>query len=228
MHAIPKPQALACFLAITTQNRRIGLLSPDLNLTSNMKTLLITLCAALIGTTTIAGKPVTFIKGDKSIFKGDASFLVEWDMSLSSIDALDTEEAFVEYYKGKEKDPEKWENGWKKDKAGFANTYVEMLSKDLKKTKLKISSDDPDSKYKMIVRPMKVKTGTPVRYSSIEMKIHIIDMATDEEVAVLHVPEVRGVQWGMTTPTMGMTVNVAIMYSSKFFSKFIKNTIAGK
>ena len=124
-----------------------------------------------------------------------------------------------EYYKGKEKDPEKWENGWKKDKAGFANTYVEMLSKDLKKTSLKISSDDPDSKYKMIVRPMKLKTGTPVRYSSIEMKIHVIDMATNEEVAVLHVPEVRGVQWGMTTPT-GYDVNVAIRYSAKVFSKF--------
>ncbi|MBP6390803.1 MAG: hypothetical protein KA175_10645 [Flavobacteriales bacterium] len=183
------------------------------------------LCASL---TTMAGKPITFIKGDKSIFKGDASFLVEWDMSLSSIDALDTEEAFIDYYKGKEKDPEKWENGWKKDKAGFLNAYVESLARDLKKTKLKVSSDDPESKYKMIVRPMKMKTGTPMRYSAIEMKLHVIDMASQEEVAIIHVPEVMGVKWSMMTPTLGMTVNYAVVYSARYMAKFVQKTIAGK
>ena len=41
----------------------------------------------------MAGKPVTFIQGDKIDLKKESSFLVEWDVSLSSIDALDTEEA---------------------------------------------------------------------------------------------------------------------------------------
>ncbi len=193
-----------------------------------MRSLIFTVLAALIGTAAFAGKPVTFIKGNKSIFKGDASFLLEWDMAASAVDGLDTEEGFIEYYTKKEKDPEKWLNGWKKDKAGFLNTYVEMLARDFKKTRLKFSSDDPDSKYKMIVRPMKIVTGTPVRYSGIELKLHVIDMATQEEVAVIHVPQVRGVQWGPMTPTAGLTVNMAVATSARFFSKFIKKTLEGK
>ena len=185
--------------------------------------------ALLLGSlTAVAGKPITFIKGDNKIFKGENSFLVELDLSTSSIDALDTEEAFVEYNKGKEKDPEKWENGWKKDKAGFLNAYVESLSRDLKKTKLKVSSDDPESKYKMILRPNKIKTGTPMRYSSIEMKIHVIDMATQEEVAIIFVPEVTGTKWSMMTPTLGMTVNFAVVYSARFLSKYITKSLKAK
>lgn len=176
----------------------------------------------------MAGEPVTFIKGNKSIFKGDNSFLVEMDLSATAIDGLDTEEGFIEYNKGKAKDPEKWENGWKKDKAAFLTRYVETMSKDLKKTKLKVSSDDPDSKYKMILKPNKIKTGTPVRYSSVEMKISVVDMATQEEVAVLHVVEVKGVKWEFTTPTMGITVSMALMNSARVLDKFIKKTLAGK
>lgn len=185
--------------------------------------------ALLLGSlTATAGKPITFIKGDNSIFKGDNSFLVELDLSVTAIDALDTEEAFVEFNKGKEKDPEKWENGWKQDKASFLTNYVEMLSRDLKKTPLKISTDDPDSKYKMILRPTRITTATPFRYSSVEMKIHVLDMATQEEVAIIHVPNIVGTKWSMMTPTMGMTVNIALVGSARYLSKYINKSLKAK
>lgn len=176
-------------------------------------------------TAVFAGKPVSFIKGNNSIFKGSSSFLVEMDLSTTAIDALDTEQAFVEYNMGKEKDPTKWENGWKQDKAGFLNAWVNQMARSLKKTQLKVSSDDPDSKYKMILRPNKIKTGTPVRYSAVEMKIHVYDMATQEEVAIIHVPEIRGTQWSIYTPTMGMTVNMAIIQSAGFLAKYINKSL---
>ena len=190
--------------------------------------LLLTFGLMACSLSSMAGEPVTFIKGDKTIFRGDNSFLVEMDLSTTSIDALDTEEGFVQYNKGKAKDPEKWENGWKTDKASFLTRYVETMSRELKKTSLKVSSDDPDSKYKMILKPDKIHTGTPVRYSSVEMKISVVDMATQEEVAILHVADVRGVEWGMMTPTVGMTVSMAMMNSAHVLDKFIKKTLAGK
>lgn len=190
-----------------------------------MKLASILTAVLLMAGTAATAASVTFIKGSNAIFKGSNSFLVEIDLSATAIDGLDTEQAFIDYHMGKDKDPANWENGWKKDKAGFLNTWVNTLSRSLKSTKLKVSSDDPDSKYKMILRPNKIKTGTPVRYSTVEMKIHVIDMATQEEVAIIHVPEVRGTQWSMYTPTLGTTVNVALMNSSAFLGKYIKKSL---
>jgi hypothetical protein len=201
----------------------------SLTKTQAMKAPLLTAAALLIGTLSFAGERVTFIKGDASIFSGNNSFLVEMDLTNTSIDALDTEAAFIEYKKSKkEKGADTWEQDWNNDKKNFLTSYVEQLARATKKTSLKFSQDDPSSKYKMVLRPNHIETGNPMKYSSVEMKAHIYDMATNEEVAIIHVVPSRGAQMGPMTPTVGMRVNYAMMGSAQMMAAYIKKSLKAK
>ena len=52
------------------------------------------------------GKKTSLVSGDDSFLKESVTIFVEFDLSKTSIDGLDSEEEFVEYKKGKEKKQE--------------------------------------------------------------------------------------------------------------------------
>jgi len=174
------------------------------------------------------GKKTGLISGKDAFLKKSVTIFVEFDISKSSIDGLDTEEGFIQYHKEKKKNPEdakKWEDGWKKDKASFGEFYVEYLRKKLKKAPATFNLDDPKSDYKMIVEPMHIETGTPIKYSSFETKLKFIETASGEEVAVIYIPGVRGQQQGPMSPTTGMRVKYSIMLSANMFIGYYKKKL---
>lgn len=175
------------------------------------------------------GKKTGIISGKDDFLKKPVTIYVELDISKSSIDGLDTEAGFIEYHVNKKnkksKKPgaaKKWEAGWKKDKAGFAESYVAYLQRKLKKLPATFNLDDPSSDYKMLVEPMHIQTGTAIKYSSFETKIKFYKTGSDEEIAVHYYPGVRGVQQGPMTPTTGMRVTYSIGQSAAMFIKYYK------
>ena len=98
-----------------------------------MNKILLLGAAILLSAATVNAGGVKFIKGKPSLFKGNASFLIEFDYSNSSFDGLDTEEAFIEYKKEKKKDKaEQWERDWTRDKGNFCEYYQQNISKMMK------------------------------------------------------------------------------------------------
>lgn len=176
--------------------------------------------------TAFAQKHAKFVKGNIDFLREPATILVEFDMSKTSLDGLDSEEEFIEYklnkVKEKGKDPVKWEKGWKKDKISFANYFMMGLNKKFKKSGLVFNDDDPDSKYKMVYKPSHIETGTPVKKSSIKGKLHFYDMESGDEIAVLYLPVAYGEQMGPMTPTVGIRLNSCLYYSATILAKFYK------
>lgn len=171
------------------------------------------------------GKKTNLLSGNDSFLKKAVSIHVVFDMSKSSVDGLDSEEGYIEFNKKKKKnaaDAKKWEDGWKKNKNDFGEVYTEYIGKKLKKTSLTFNMDDPESDYKLIVEPMHIETGSPVKYSSVETKLIFIETATGEEKAVIYVPPSRGVQMGPMSPTSGMRVQIALVQSAAMFAKYCK------
>lgn len=174
------------------------------------------------------GKKKGLINGNDDFLKKPVTIYVELDISKSSIDGLDTEAGFIEYKmkkKSKSKKPgaaKKWEAGWKKDKAAFAENYVATLQRKLKKLPATFNLDDPSSDYKMVIEPMHIQTGTPIKYSSFETKLKFYKSGSDEEVAVHYYPGVRGLQMGPMSPTSGMRVSYSMLQSATMFIKNYK------
>ncbi len=187
------------------------------------KNALLILCF-MFSTVVFAGEGVQFIKGDASIFKGKKSFLMEFDWSQTSVDGLESEEEYIKYAKSKKDKPEEFEASWEKDKKNLLINYQEFLASKMKKSELNFNVDDPDSEYKMIIRPTHVDTGSPIKYSSFMAKIYILDKA-GKEVAIIGVPRVRGAQLSYMTPTVPIRIRIAMTSSANMFLKFIKKNL---
>jgi len=187
-----------------------------------MKRILMVLVLATFCLTAFAQKKAKFMKGNIDFLRKPTTILVEFDMSKTSLDGLDSEEEFIDYKTKKAKDPAKWKKGWKKDKINFANTYMMGLNRKFKKTGLVFNDDDPDSKYKMVYRPVHIETGNPMKKSSIKGKLHFYDMETGEEIAILYMPPAYGEQMGPSTPTVGIRLNACLYYSATALAKFYK------
>ena len=112
--------------------------------------------------------------------------------------------------------------GWNKDKDGFIESYNEYIGKYCKKMPSTFNIDDPDSDYKMVVQPIHIETGNPMKYSSVETKLIFTETSTGEEKAVIYVVQSRGAQMGPMTPTSGMRVQAALGGSASLFAKYYK------
>lgn len=168
------------------------------------------------------------VRGNDSFLKKKVTVFVEFDFSKTSLDGLDSEEEFVAYKRKKEKntkEADKWEAAWDKDKAGFVEYYLEFLSKKCKKFPASFNIDDPDSDYKMVVQPIHIETGTPVKKSSVETKIFFFDTKSNEQVAEHYMPKSQGTQMGPMSPTTGMRVKVALAGSASIFAKYYKGVV---
>jgi hypothetical protein len=190
-----------------------------------MKKPSILLLFCLLVSSSLMAAKVTFIKGDASIFKGKKSFLIEFDWSQASFDGLESEAEYIKFTRNKKKEKaDEWEKDWQNDKKNLVPYYQEFLSSRLKNLEASFNVDDPDSDYKMVIRPSHVDTGSPVKYSSIEMRIHVLDKE-GKEVAIIAVPMVRGAQMGPMTPTIGMRLKMALANSGNLLAKFLKKNI---
>lgn len=172
-----------------------------------------------------ASKKTGKVKGNDSFLKKNVTVFIEMDYSKTSLDGLDSEEEFIEYKRSKKKDKkdaDKWEADWKKDTEGILEYYQEYLDKKCKKYPATFNIDDPDSDYKMVVQPIHIQTGTPVKKSSIETKLIFYKMDTNEEVATIYVAESDGVQMGPMSPTTGMRVRYSFGTSAALFAKYYK------
>ncbi|MCT4622213.1 MAG: hypothetical protein N4A46_01225 [Schleiferiaceae bacterium] len=175
-----------------------------------------------------AKKSPKVMSGDSSFLKKSSTVYVEFDISEASIDGLDSEADFIEYKRKKEKsrsEADKWEKAWNKDKEDFGEYYGEVLRKATKKYPASFNIDDPESDYKMVVQPIHIETGTPIKYSSIETKLIFTEIASGEEVAVIYIPASRGLQMGPMSPTTGYRVKAAAAGSAKMIAKFYKKLL---
>lgn len=193
-----------------------------------MKKSIIIICsvAFLTFTAFTLAKP-TVMKGDAAFLKESNSIYVEFDMSTTTLDGLESEEEFVAYKKKKAKDPEKWEQGWEKDKKNFGNYYIEALKRKCKKLPCSFNDDDPESDYKVVVKPVHLETGNPIKKSSVEVKMHFYKNGEETEAAVIHIPKTYGVQQGPMSATVGqrmvITFNNSALVFAKFYKKYNKN-----
>lgn len=183
------------------------------------------LAFAILGLAFTAGSKLKVLEGDQNILKESKSVYVELDFSNAKLDALDSEEAFVEYKKGKSKDPEQWEKDWKKDKNNFISYYTESMERACKKYPFTFNNDNPDSDYKLVVEMMDVQTGNPVKKSSVESKLHFYANGSEEKALSIYLPKSYGVQMSAMTPTVGMRVNVAMATSIRYFKSFYKKAM---
>lgn len=181
--------------------------------------------AVAIGFAFTLGAKTKVLSGSTDVLKENKSVYVEFKMDNSSIDALDSESAFVAYKTSKHKDPKQWEKDWTKDKAEFSNYYTEALGKVMKKMPLSFNNDNPNSDYKMVVDLMHMETGNPMKYSSVECKLIFTETTTNKEVLQLYMPRSRGAQMGPSTPTVGMRIKIALYGSAKIFQGFYKKEI---
>ena len=134
----------------------------------------------------------------------------------------------MDYKRSKEKkksEADKWERDWNKDKENFLEFFEEYLSKQCKKYPASFNIDDPDSDYRMVVEPVHIETGNPVKYSSVETKIYWYDVKTGEEVAEHYIPASKGAQMGPMSPTTGYRVQIALAGTAKMFAKYYKGLI---
>lgn len=172
-----------------------------------------------------ASKKTGKIKGNDSFLKKGVSVFIEMDYSKTSLDGLDSEDEFIKYKRGKEKntkEADKWEAAWKKDTESLLEYYQEYINKKCKKYPASFNIDNPKSEYKMVVQPIHIQTGTPIKGSSVETKLIFYKMDSNEEVAQVYIAESDGVQMGPMSPTTGMRVKIAFANSAAMFAKYYK------
>ena len=196
-----------------------------------MKKLLLILTVIVISlTSSTTGEDIILMSGSLDFFNKSKSVYIEFDMSKTSIDALSSETAFVDYRIKKEKEDK---NGkpetevranWEKDKKYIINNYLIVINKLLDDYPVAFNNDNLKSDYKMVIVPSHWETGNPVKYSSVKYKLIVTETATGNAVAVINVPTFNGGQMGPMTPTVGMRIALANTYSILGLKKFLKKS----
>lgn len=194
------------------------------------KVLLILTVLAISLTSFTTGEDIVLMSGSLDFFNQAKSVYVEFDMSKTSIDALSSETAFVDYRIKKEKESK---NGkpesavradWEKDKKYIINNFLIALQKNLDDYPVAFNNDNLKSDYKMVILPSHWETGNPMKYSSVKYKILVTETATGNSVAVVNVPTFNGDQMGPMNPTVGMRIVVANTLSILGLKKYLKKT----
>jgi hypothetical protein len=196
-----------------------------------MKKLLLILTVIVISlTSSTTGEDIILMSGSLDFFNQAKSVYIEFDMSKTSIDALSSETAFVDYRIKKEKEDK---NGkpetevranWEKDKKYIINNYLIVINKLLDDYPVAFNNDNLKSDYKMVIIPSHWETGNPIKYSSVKYKLIVTEVATGASVAVVNVPTFNGDQMGPMTPTVGMRIALANTYSILGLKKFLKKS----
>tara|TARA_B100000508_G_C11465730_1_gene282276 strand:+ start:4599 stop:5168 length:570 start_codon:yes stop_codon:yes gene_type:complete len=171
------------------------------------------------------GEKTRKLSGNTNFLKEKVSIFVEFDYSKTSVDGLDSEVDYIEYKMKNEESQEeadKWKNAWENDKKSFVEYFGNTISGKTKKYPATFNIDNLEADYKLIVQPVHIGTGTPVKSSSFECKFIFINSKTKEEEAVIYCPKTSGSQAGPMSSSMAGRVNLAMLYTINNFSKYYK------
>ncbi len=198
-----------------------------------MKKLLLILTSIFFFSFT-SGEDIVLLSGNLDFLKQPKSIYVEFDYTKMSIDALSTEEGFIQYRIKKEKEDKDGKseadvrNDWEKDKKYFSNTYIEQVKKVLKDYPAAFNNDNPKSDYKLTIALAHMDTGNPMKKSSVKYKMIYTETTTGKQTAVVAIPTTWGVAMGVMAPTVGMRISTANYYTLAGFEKFLKKNFKVK